>query len=277
MKQLLFSLAILISFNTKAQQVKLNKGQKIIITSTVSQDIDMGVGQMKNSTSSTSSLEVKNTDAANFDVVYKLEKIKLSVDGMGQQQSYDSEKPEDKDSELGKSIADKLGQEVKLKLNKSTGKAVAEKNNAADEQKEDADNPLGGLAEMFGASETESAVAESAVFVIPAGKKVGDSWSDSVNVKESMKGIKNYTIKSINGDEATVSLFSKLEGTNKVELQGMELDINLSAKTEGELLVNTKTSLLKKSSRVADITGTMDVMGQSMPLTSKMTEITEYK
>lgn len=279
MKQILFLLTLSCSVAANAQQIKLNKGQQITITSTVSQDMDMGMGmQMKNNSNTTSVLEVKDADSKNYNAVYKLTKLNMTFDGMGQQQSYDSEKAEDKDSELGKSMGDKIGKEVKVSIDKNTGKATSETIPSSPEKKEaDEDNPLEGMMDMFGAKESETAITESVFFLIPAGKKTGDSWSDSMNVKEGMKGIRTYTLKSINANEATIAVFSKMEGKQNVEVQGMQIDISISAKTEGEFLVDTKTSLMKKSSRVADITGNMDMMGQSMPLTSKMTEVTEYK
>lgn len=278
MKQILFLLMLGCSVAVNAQQVKLTKGQQITITSTVTQDMDMGMGmQMKNNSSTSSVLEVKDADNKNYNAVYKLTKLNMTFDGMGQQQSYDSEKAEDKDSELGKSVGDKIGKEVKVTIDKNTGKATSEKIAVPEKKEEDEDNPLAGMMDMFGAKESETAITESVFFLIPAGKKVGDSWSDSVNVKETMKGIKTFTLKAMNGNDATIAIFSKMEGKQNVEVQGMQIDINISAKTEGEMLVDIKTSLMKKSSRVADITGNMDMMGQSMPLTSKMTEITEYK
>ena len=274
MKQLLLPVTLVLSMAAHAQ-IKLNKDQKITITSTVTQDIDMGMGQIKNNTNATSVVNIKDADSKNYNAVYTLSKLSMSMDGMGQQQSYDSEKPEDKDNELGKSFGEKIGKGVNITIDKTTGKTTTE--TPATPEKEEEDNPFAGMKELFGAADSESGITESAFFVIPAGKKVGDSWTDSVSTGNAMKGSKTYTIKSINGTEASIAVFSKMEGKQNMELQGMQIDIVLSAKTEGELLVDTKTSLLKKSSKVADITGNMDLMGQSMPITSKLTETTEYK
>lgn len=276
MKQILFLIAVGFSTVTNAQQLKLNKGQKIQVISSVSQDMDVMGMQMQNKSSSTSLVEIKDADGKNYNAVYKLDKLTMSMDGMGQQQSYDSEKPEDKDSEIGKSVGASVGKEIKVTIDKTTGKAVSE-TPATDKKEEEEDNPLAGIMDMFGAKESETAITESVYFLIPAGKKTGDSWTDSTKASPTMTGFKTYTIKSIAGNVATIGLFSKLEGSQNVETQGMTMDVTISAKTEGEMLVDITNSLLKKSSRVADITGNMNMMGQSMPLTSKMTEFTEYK
>lgn len=236
----------------------------------------MGMGQMKNNTASTAVLEVKDADNKNYNAVYKLAKFSMSFDAMGQQQSYDSEKIEDKDSEMGKSLGNNIGKEIKLTIDKNSGKAVKEETAMPEKKEADADNPLVGMMDMLGAKDTETAIAESVFFLLPSGKKAGDSWTDSTNTAENMKGIKRYTVKSITENIATISIFSEVKGQQNIELQGMQVDINIFAKSEGEILVDTRNSLLKKSSKVADITGTMDLMGQSMPLTSKVIETTEY-
>ena len=81
--------------------------------------------------------------------------------------------------------------------------------------------------------------------------------------------IKNYTLKSIVDGVATVQLFATMQGSSSLETQGMQMDMSMSSKTEGEIMVDTKTSLVKKRSSVMDLEGTIDMMGQSVPMTSK--------
>jgi hypothetical protein len=276
MKRFLLSGALFLSLAANAQKINLAKGKQIVITATANQEMTMAsMGmEMKNNNSSTAILEVKDADKDNYNTTYKLTKISLSMDAMGQQNSYDSEKPEDKNSEIGKSVEGKIGKEIKVLINKNSGKSSLDKSES--ENKEEADeNPLKGLMESFGAAD-EGATVETAFFIIPAGKKVGDVWKDSV-VSKQMKEVKTYTLKSITGNEASISLFSKMDGTSTVDTQGMQMEITLSAKTEGEMIVDTKNSLVKKRTSVSDITGNIDMMGQSMPMISKVTAVTEYK
>ena len=276
MKKFLFSAAFLLSLGANAQKINLAKGKQIVITATANQEMTMSsMGmEMKNNNSSTAILEVKDLDTKNYNTTYKLTKISISMDAMGQQSSYDSEKPADKESEIGKSVEGKIGSEVKVLIDKNSGKSTLQK--TEEEKKEvEEDNPLKGLMESFGAAD-EGATVETAFFILPAGKKVGDVWKDSV-INKQMKEVKTYTLKSIKGNEAVISLFSTMEGTSTVDAQGMQMNIKLSAKTEGEMIVDVKNSLVKKRTSVSDITGDIDMMGQSMPITSKVTAVTEYK
>lgn len=275
-KYLLFTL-VLFSLTTSAQKINLAKGKQITITSTANQEMKMAsMGmEMKNNNSSTVVLEVKDSDNEHYNTTYKVTKISMSMDAMGQQSSYDSEKPADKDSEIGKSVSGKIGKEFKVTINKNTGKSQVHKDKDEIASPEEADNPLKGLMEGFGASD-EGAAVETAFFILPAGKKVGDAWTDSV-INKQMKEVKTYTLKSLKGNEAIIALFSNMEGTNSVEAQGMQMDVNITVKTEGEMIVDVKNALVKKRTSVSDITGNVDMMGQSMPIISKVTSISEYK
>jgi hypothetical protein len=268
MKKNILFLTLLISLASSAQKISLSKGQQITITSVLTQDIDMiGMGmQMKNDTRSTGIVEVNDTDKENFTSTYTLSKMNFNMDMMGQHNSYDSEKPEDKNSELGKSFSEKIGKQVTVLINKKTGKATLEKTAIKPKANEEA-NPLDGLMNSFG-SVGDDATVETIFFIIPAGKKMGDTWIDS-SITKGMKELRTYTIKSMNGSLANIELFSKLEGNNSIESQGMQMDVVISAKTEGEILVDTKSSLVKKRSSVMDLSGSIEVMGQSVPITSK--------
>lgn len=277
MKKYLLPLLLLISVTAGAQQIKLDKGHQIVIKGSAVQEMDMSsMGmQMKNVTNTTGVIEIKDGDSKNYSATYKLSKINISIEAMGQQSSYDSEKPTDRDSEIGKSVADKVGKEIKVLLDKNSGKTTVEKNDTEEKKEDSLTNPLKEMMENFGAAD-EGATVETAFFIIPAAKKTGDNWVDSVKTKD-MKEVKTYTLKSINGTEAIVSLFSTMEGISTMEMQGMQMDITIHAKSEGQIIVNVKNSLVKKRSSVSDITANIEVMGQSMPMTSKVTANTEYK
>jgi len=129
---------------------------------------------------------------------------------------------------------------------------------------------------VIGGGSDESNGAVMAFDVIPKGKKVGDSWSDS-SVTDDMKIYRSYTIKEMNGNEATVTLTGKQVTKKKVEQQGMEINVNMEGKLSGEGIVDMSTGLVKQRTTVMDGVGTAEIMGQSMPVTTKVTTITTVK
>ena len=271
MKHILLLLSVCIIGAANAQNIKLKKGQVITINTTTTQELDMGMaGQMSNNSKSTSVMEVKDADKTNYFTTSRLKKISLSVDGMGQQQSFDSDKPEDRNSEMGKSLGDAVDKEVKITVDNSTGKITTEKKEEDDKKEEE--NPLAGLMSMFGDANKDGALVDVVFFVLPQGKKVGDTWNDSTEVKGTSKVFKTYTLKELNGDVAKVALATKMTGSTSTEAQGTQIDVSINSKSEGEILLNPKTSIVKKINKTTNIDGMMEVMGQSMPLSSKVVE-----
>ncbi len=267
MKQILLLLLVLGNLAGQGQRINLTKGQLITISITSTQDMEMTGMQIKNNSTSTSLLQINDAVKENFTASYKLNKLNLNMEMMGQQQSFDSDNPADKESEIGKSFAGKIGKAVPVLIDKNTGAVTVKDPEADTSTKDRQENPLEGIMESFGAA-GDDATAGTAFFVIPKDKKNGDSWTDSSS-NNKMKEVKTYTLKSIEAGIATVQLFSTMQGSSSMETQGMQMDMSLSAKTEGEILVDSKTSLVKKRSSVMDLTGTLDMMGQSVPITSK--------
>jgi hypothetical protein len=70
-------------------------------------------------------------------------------------------------------------------------------------------------------------------------------------------------------DMATVS-FQETEDINTTaEMQGMELAITMNRKSNGEMNVHSKTGLVQKVVSNLEADGSIDVMGQSTPISVK--------
>lgn len=272
MKQFFFLLALVTAGSTQAQNIKLNKGQKLTINTSTTQSIDMGMGgQMQNDSKSSSVVEVKDLDKNNYYTSSKLLKLSMNMEGMGQTQSFDSEKQEDLNSEMGKELGSAIGKEVKISVDNSNGKIKVDKP-ASPEKKEDEDNPIAGLMSMFGDANSDGALVDIVFFVIPQGKKTGDTWMDSSEVKNKSKVYKTYTLKEMNAEVAKIGMASKMNGSTSAEVQGMQMDVTINTKSNGDIILDPKTSIVKKIIKTTDVEGTMEVMGQSIPLTSKVNE-----
>ena len=277
MKKYLAVIILIASVNAQAQKIALKKGQQITIITKLDQDVDMtAMGmQMKNNSNTTGIFQHKDSNNENYITSYTLSKVNLKMDMMGQENKYDSEKPEDKDSEMGKAISEKIGKEVTVLVNKNTGKASLDIKTSSPEKQPEA-NPMAGLMDAFG-SVTEEANVETVFFILPAGKKTGDSWTDSSMSTKTMKDVRTYTIKSVEKGVADVTLLSLMSGTTNTEMQGMQMEISLSVKTEGQIVVDTVTSLVKKRSNTANLTGNIEMMGQSIPIISKAVMTVDYQ
>lgn len=268
---------MLIAGAANAQKLTLTKNQQITISSNIIQDIDMAAMgmQMKNNTSTTAIILVKDAGKDQYQTSYKVSKMKVSMEVMGQETKFDSENPEDSKTEMGKELAGKINQEVNVSIDKNTGKAVMEVTETA-EMKDDAKkNPMEDLMNSLGPVDDAAAV-ETAYLIIPEGKKKGDSWTDSTN-NNGMKDVKTYTIKEIKDNIATVGLTALVKGSTSTEAEGMQMDVTIDSKTTGDIFVNTKTALVQKRVSTMELNGTIDMMGQSIPMSSKAIIAVDYK
>lgn len=287
MKNIVFLLPVILLSTLLSAQPQANKfslpnkislsiGQKIIVENTISMESSMSPGMdINNSTTSENLLEVKNNTDNNYTLSNSLTKIKVNMSMMGQATTYDSEKKEDQDSEIGKAFARKLNKPTDIILDINTGKAILAKQPEKKKEVEEG-NPMQGLLQMLGDNGGDDAIVAGAFELIPQGKSTGDSWIDST-VDKTMKVVRTYTLKSVTDKEAVIGLSVIMDGTNTLEMQGMEIEFSSTTKTTGEIILNIETSLVKKKTSQSEITGSFQMMGQSVPISAKANSSSTYK
>lgn len=279
MKKFLLSIAIVIAlagFSQKngdklifpqGQKLEMTAQTKAIITQEVmGQAMDMNV----NSTivRSFDIEEVKNGTAR---IEHKIKKLQFNFDAMGQAQTFDSEKPEDMKSEIGKSLEKSIKNKYSMSVD-PTGTIVSVKadddNPNTEAKSEDMmANMMGQFAE--GLQIPKSGDVISLKVATSGDFATGKSWTDSLSGEE--KGIVKYTVSNVTQSEVLIDYIS--EGTTKKKQEvgaGMEMDVNLKNKTTGTIVLDKKSGLLKQRTVESEGEGTMEVMGQSIPMKSKI-------
>ncbi|MEP7111576.1 MAG: DUF6263 family protein [Ferruginibacter sp.] len=261
---------------TSSGKLLLAKGQKIQIDNNVktvsSQDMMGQAVEITLDANLIHEVVVKDKKANSYLLTSTLIKLSTFGSAMGQELKFDSDKKEDLESENGKALKDQLNVTKELELDESAKVIMGVKKDTgaiAGGQLMDMINNV-----SFGNDESNG--ANAAFEVMPAGKKVGDSWSDS-SITEGMKTYRNYTFKEADGNNATILLAGKQLTKKKLDLQGMEVNINLEATLSGEGIVDMRTGLLKQRTMVMEGTSTTEVMGQSIPGTTKVTTTTTVK
>jgi hypothetical protein len=259
-----------------AGKIKLTNGQKIVVESITEIEASLTMGMQLNSTSATvNALEVKSSTSNNYIISNTLTKLKMNTDMMGQANNYDSENKAGNNEEMSKIFDDKLNKPADVTIDNTTGLAVTEKKK---EKKTDADetNAAADLMKIFSDNASDDAIVSGAFEMVPKGKATGESWADTTTGKD-MKTIRTYTLKSISGNEATIQSNVISTSVNKLNFQEMEFDIKSETKTIGEIVTDISTGLVKKRTSVADITGSIQMMGQDMPISAKATTTNIYK
>lgn len=275
-KSITLSLAgtLLLSAVTLAQKtsgkLSLTKGQKFQIDNNISSVINQEMmGQSIEITIDAKmvhQVEVKDKKDKSYVVASTLTKLTTNGSAMGQNMSFDSEKKEDLESPTGQAMKDQINVEKQVELNENADVINGEKI----ENKPASGGMMDMVNNVTGAESDESNGAKAAFEVMPAGKKAGDTWSDST-ITDEIKTYRTYTLKSINGNEATVALTGKQITKKKVEQQGMEVNVSMEGKLTGEGIVDMNSGIVKERTLVMDGTGSAEVMGQSIPVTTKVT------
>lgn len=253
-------------------KINVPKGQKIQAEITIKAEVTPMPGMDVNTNvSSNAILEVKDISSKEITISNTLTKVKADMDMMGKNTTYDSDKPEDKNSDLGKLFQDKLNVPADVKLDNVTGKSLTE-NQVAD-SKEDA--AMGGIMQMMGGA-TQDDIVSGAFIIIPAGKKAGDSWTDSSSDKSS-KTVRSFTLVSVNGNEAVIKTKTTTDTNSDIELQGMSGTVVSTAVTNGDIIADIATALVKKKTMVTETSGNLQMMGQEMPINTKSTYTATYR
>lgn len=270
-----FVIAQLMMAQTNTNAILLLKGQKISVNNDVTIDADLGMGMQLNSvTASINSLQVKDSDTNNYTISNTLTKLKINMNMMGQNNTYDSDNKDGNNADMAKIFDDKMNKVNDVMIDKTTGAVIAPKQAVIKDSDEDANNISENMMKMF-SNTSDVAVVEGAFEILPAGKKTGDSWADTSKTADT-KTIRTYTLQSVNGNEAVMNIETTVKATNKLDFQGMEFEINTDTKTTGQVLFDISTGLVKKRDTVSDITGSFQMMGQDMPITAKTTTKTVY-
>jgi Family of unknown function (DUF6263) len=267
-----------LAFAQTPGKIKLANGQKIVVENTTDIEASLTVaGTITSNSVTVNALEVKSSNPGNYIISSSLTKLKMTSTSMMGGGNYDSENKAGNDEQMAKIFDDKINKPVDVTLDNTTGLAVAEKKKEkkADTDAEDA-NPMADMMKVFSDNASDDAVVSGAFEIIPKGKSVGDSWADSTADKD-MKTIRTYTLKSISGNEAVIQTNIVLNAVNKLDFQGMEFNIKTETKTNGEIVTDISTGLVKKRTSVADITGSIPMMGQDMPISAKATSTSTYK
>lgn len=270
---MLFAQTAIVS-TTGSGKILLKTGQKIVATSAVNMQGDLGMGmEITSSTVTENTMNVKESSADNYTISNTLTKIKVDMAMMGQNNSYDSENKGNSSEDMAKIFEDKLNKPTDIILDSKTGMGSLATKPSKDTEPESG-NPVDGIMKMFGDA-SEGAGVSSAFIIIPQGKKVGDTWSDTSKGKD-LQAIRVFTLKSISGNDAVIEVVTSAKAKNTVDFQGMEFEIKTTTKTKDEIVADIITSLVKQKTSSSDITGNFQMMGQEMPITATVTATSKY-
>lgn len=265
-------------FAQNSGSIVLNKGQKFLIenkfTALSTQEMMGQSMESKADVFTSNNIEVKDINDNNYNLTNTFTKVTATMSAMGQDMNFDSDKKEDMDGEMGKSMKDIINKPKNVIVDKQ-GKIIKDKSDTT--KKDSGGGMMSMMMQQFLGNQEESGFGVSEAFmIIPKNAKAGFSWSDSSS-KEGIKKSTTYTIKEIKSAEAIVTISGNLVADTKTEMQGMEISSKTTGKITGEEIVDLKTGLIKQRTTTLESSGNMEAMGQEIPMTTKLTSVSTVK
>lgn len=276
MKKLFFiplSLSVFVaSAQSLSRKVVLKQGQQVERVAAIKMKIGMEMmGQsidINNDNTVTSLVEVKGATGAAYDLASTVKRVVTSMNGMGQEMNYDTDKKDAGSSnEMTKKADELVGKTNNLTID-SKG-VITKSDDAGGDDKEKASGFMGISGGVLNAGQKVGATFDLVAKLPDNPVKVGDSWSDSTISKEG-KVFTKYKVLEIKSDEAIIDMEGTLTQGGQVENNGMTIDMNLAGTSKGQLSMDVASGLVKKLAMTMDASGTMEVAGQSIPFTMKI-------
>ena len=255
---------------------KLNfkKGQQIeIVTDTKSLVTQEAMGQtveFKIDGSITHIYQVADANTKQATLGHKTKHIGLNMDGMGQTQSFDSDKKEDLDGQMGGPVKEILNKSYEMTIDQS-GKVISVKEDTTQTKKQgDEADMVGNILSKLGSALDAPVAGEASFFKILPGKelKKSDTWLDSTEAPGGKEFI-HYTLSDITPTEILLDYTSTSNSDIKSDMMGMEATTHMVNNSKGKITIDRASGILKNKTAETESNGTVDIMGQSIPIKTK--------
>lgn len=264
-KTLLLPLLAFISYSAFAQLQPGLEGKKFTrISKTTTKSVTEAMGQEIEQATSIKAhytYTFSNATANGYTVQETPVKMKVDLEMMGQEISYDSENPGN--SPLADNMKDIINKPSTISINKE---------GVVTDRKGDAE-----ALQMINNTGMATNVPADFILILPAELNKGIKWTKKIGEKQNVMSLE-YTIDNIENDIATVTFKGSFKQNFKNEIQGTEASVNQEGTISGTAKVNVKNYLVLTKSTKTEAKGTTEVMGMSLPVSSNTTveDVFEY-
>lgn len=257
-----------------AGKLVMAKGQKLEVVNVVKTSTSFeAMGQKMESggdISTTVHYEATDVTPAGISISEKAVRMVTTMSAMGQDMAYDSDKKEDRDGRLGDVFNSMVGNAYEYSID-ANGKILSVKTAP---KKAEADPQANQIAMMMGGAlrMDEPKTGGNSFWAVLPNKdiQVGDTWVDTSNA-DGTKRSTTYTLKEIKGMDAiiTVSGTTSIETTN--DTPNGQVVVSMKVTNKGEIVMDIKSGLVKSKTIMNEGSGTAEVQGMSIPITTNTT------
>lgn len=279
MKKAALLTALAFSLTGFAQDGKLGfqKGRKLEVTTEMKREASSGATNKSMEYTITSAMttiyDVQDVNPGGSVLEHKIKRLSFNAEGMGEIDSFDSEKESDMNDQLGKVIGKSIKNKYTLTLNPS-GKITAVR--LDDDNPGEKDDPLGEMIRFtifqVGLPLSIPKTGTASVFhILPMRQlKQGDTWTDSSSI-EGFQQKSFYTVTGITDTEIMLDFSEDLNTGSKMMLLGTEAILASKNRSAGKIIVDRKTGILRQKTFTTTVEGVFKANGQSRPSKEKVT------
>jgi len=265
-KSILISiLSLLLIKNCYSQnKLNLNQGQKLhqttITNAVITQTVNGNEIEMKNDVTLEVSITIDKVDTA-ISTTNAINRMKFHALVMGNSSDFDSDKKEDMDGQIGQMLKNVFGKSYTTVFSLE-GKLI----------KSDAANVFAAnVSDLIGQNFDE--LPKESFLAVPKSLKAGDSFTQTTETDKYNSSKIIFTVQSVNGNIAVLSFTGKEKVKKSKNVQGMDAVISAESSISGTLSVDIKTGMIKEKKMITETKGTTEVMGQQIPLVSKVNAV----
>ena len=267
-----------------SSKLSFQKGQKFeVVTETKKTSSQEVMGQsMETSMTSTMSeiYDVQDATGNTAAIEHKVKRFMFTGEGMGQSQSFDSEKADDRKGEIGQLLDKKLLKNKYTLMLDASGKVTGIKADDDNPQgkKEEDDGMAAMMSQQLGLNLSMPKSGDKSFFqILPATEVgIGESWTDTSSF-DGAKLSKTFKLASITDTEILVDFTADSKVEKTMQIMGTDASITATDKATGKITLDRKTGLLKLMTSTAKTEGNVDVQGMSIPITAETTTTTTVK
>jgi hypothetical protein len=287
MKKLIASLLVIFSSSIVVGQkvssrLKFDQGQVIPITMQLKTSIVQQAGgqaiDFDLDATAIHSYKATNATDDNTTLRHQVTQIAFNFDGMGMKRSFNSNNEKDMNGQFGPPIKDILGKTFDMVIDPAGRVLMVQppkiETAKGDERLAIISNMLRDVLDIV---QPPTKGGDSFFKILPDNEVgVGDSWPELVE-NEAGKFSTTYTVKSITDSTIMVDVAGTSVTTTKVEVMGAETITTMNNKTTGAIILDRSTGILREKTTTTESNGSMQVMGSSLPVTSKTTVTVQTK
>jgi hypothetical protein len=256
--KLVFQPGQVLSVNTKSTSINLINamGQEI---------------ELKSEAIADHQFKVTNTTEESHTLSHEINRIRLTSEGMGNSIDFDSQKEKDLNGQFGAPIKELMGNKYSLVIDGSGNTLIAmNQGNATSSDPGMLAQLLGSINEFTGSPKQ----GEASFFKVLPSTEVGtgDGWTNTID-RNGSKVEEAYSIAEINDNFILINYLANSATTSKGENMGMEFTINVKNKTEGKIMVDRTSGIVKEKNLKTTSTGTASTSFGEIPVNTTTTSV----